>query len=89
MNKQQSGGFFSAAGSETVVQFKKKLYDEVLNLTNKINELIEKKNNQDIDVIEQKDDPMSQLEKLSDFKDKGIITEEEFEEKKEVLLDQI
>ena len=89
MNKQQSGGFFSAAESESVVQFQSKLYDEVLKLTNQINELIDKKNNQSVTVNTGKDDPIAKIEKLSGLKDKGIITEEEFEEKKRALLKKI
>ena len=35
------------------------------------------------------DQALSQIEKLADLKDRGIITDEEFNNKKSVLLDKI
>ena len=35
------------------------------------------------------DETLSQIEKLADLKDRGIITDEEFNNKKSVLLDKI
>lgn len=39
-----------------------------------------------IDLPEEEPDYIEELEKLADLKEKGIITEEEFEEKKKQLL---
>ncbi|MFU1782945.1 PH domain-containing protein [Haloarcula japonica] len=39
--------------------------------------------------IESEDDPLDKLERLGDLRDDGVITQEEFENKKQSLLDQI
>lgn len=49
----------------------------------------ESKGNSGNTVVNQSIDPTLQLEKLNELKDKGIITEEEFQEKKKSLLDKL
>jgi hypothetical protein len=38
---------------------------------------------------ESEEDPLDKLERLGELRDDGVITEEDFQEKKESLLDQI
>lgn len=38
---------------------------------------------------ESEDDPLDKLERLGELRDSGVVTEEEFQEKKESILDQI
>lgn len=88
MNKKQSGGIFSSAESENIVQFTKGLYKEVMPLVNKINNLIDNSNNttSSENII---GEPIEKLEKIAKLKEKGIITEDEFEEKKKDLMKKI
>lgn len=41
------------------------------------------------DSVSQEKDPLDKIERLGGLRDDGIITEEEFQEKKESLLDQV
>lgn len=44
---------------------------------------------QTADSTESEEDPLDKLERLGELRDNGVITEEEFQEKKQSLLDQI
>lgn len=47
------------------------------------------KNTQTSDSTDSDEDPLDKLERLGELRDNGVITEEEFQEKKQSLLDQI
>jgi len=62
--------------------FKKDVVDDMTEIYNYI---LECKRNKKTSILSQDDIP-SQIKKLSDLKDSGILTEEEFENKKQELL---
>ncbi|EJN57788.1 PH domain-containing protein [Halogranum rubrum] len=45
--------------------------------------------NQAVGGTEDEDDPLDKLERLGELRDRGVVTEEEFQEKKQSLLNQI
>ena len=70
--------------------------DEVQNMAQFIREQMREpnrvevsKNTQISDGTDGDDDPLDKLERLGELRDNGVITEEEFQEKKQSLLDQI
>ena len=46
-------------------------------------------NNSNSNKVESNDQVLSQIEKLADLKERGILTESEFNEKKSILLNKI
>ena len=86
MVEKKEGGFFAAAGSENIFQFEKEYYDEMTILVNQIRELIEQSNTSG---SASAGDIPEQIKKLADLRDQGILTEEEFAEKKKSLLDKL
>jgi hypothetical protein len=64
--------------------------DEVREVTKFVrNKIKESQSSSDNSTQKSEDDPLDQLDKLKDLHEKGAITDEEFEEKKEGLLDKI
>ena len=62
------------------------LFKVIIPITQKVNG---KKDEQTPDEPAKNDDSIEQLEKLAELKDKGVISEEEFEQKKADLLAKI
>ncbi|MDB9250059.1 PH domain-containing protein [Halorubrum ezzemoulense] len=70
--------------------------DEVQDMAQFIREKMRESNGSDDSTTEQtvgssenEEDPLDKLERLGELRDDGVITEEEFQEKKQSLLDQI
>ncbi len=92
MSKQQSGGFGAAAASETVVQFSTGLYKDSLELVKLINRLIQSRKSgvvSNTNTVPDKDDPAEVLDKLLKLKNDGIITDEEYEDKRKEVIRRI
>lgn len=81
--KEAKGGITQATKDENTVMFNKSQEKGFINLKNKIEEYIHDLN-KPIEKIE--NDPFEQIEKLLALKERGIITDEEFEIKKKQIL---
>lgn len=81
--KEAKGGITQATSDENTVMFNKSQEKEFINLKNKIEEYINDLN-KPIEKIE--NDPFEQIEKLLALKERGIITNKEFEIKKKQIL---
>lgn len=81
--KEAKGGITQATKDENTVIFNKSQEKGFINLKNKIEEYIHDLN-KPIEKIE--NDPFEQIEKLLALKERGIITDEEFEIKKKQIL---
>ena len=82
-------GFMSRAQNENITVFAKGLYDEVQDVANRIlslrRELIDKGRQSEKSTASIPD----QIEQLAGLRDKGILTDEEFQTKKQELLDRL
>ena len=87
MVEKGSGGFFSGASKDSVIQFEKKYFEEVQRLAKKILELAQQ--SRESRSLPSSNDVLEQIRKLAELRDAGIITEEEFLEKKRRLLERI
>lgn len=63
--------------------------DEVREIVSFIREKINEVNQPDTVVAEAEPDPLDQLDKLQELHEKGVVDDEEFEEKKQSLLDKV
>lgn len=81
--KEAKGGITQATKDENTVMFNKSQEKGFINLKNKIEEYIHDLN-KPIEKVE--NDPFEQIEKLLALKERGIITDEEFEIKKKQIL---
>ncbi|WP_247005122.1 PH domain-containing protein [Halosolutus gelatinilyticus] len=63
--------------------------DETREIVRFIREKMEETSQPETVVAESEPDPLDQLEKLKELHDKGVVSDEEFKEKKQALLDQI
>lgn len=63
--------------------------EQVREIVSFIRDKISEANEPDTVVAESEPDPLEQIEKLSDLHEKGVISDEEFEEKRQSLLDKI
>ncbi|MFD1527347.1 MULTISPECIES: PH domain-containing protein [Halobacteriales] len=63
--------------------------DEVREIVSFIREKINEVNQPDTVVAESEPDPLDQLDKLQELHEKGVVDDEEFEEKKQSLLDKV
>ncbi|MBD8082160.1 DUF4429 domain-containing protein [Chryseobacterium caseinilyticum] len=84
-SNESKGGVLDATKDENSIVFTKAQYQNFEKLRNIINE---RRNNvsQEFPSSNQSDDVYLQIEKLSDLKNKGIVTEDEFNAKKRQLL---
>ena len=80
--QESKGGLFNATMDENTVMFRKNKNQEF----EEIKEMIEKKIADNQKGSNNKSDSLDDLEKLKELKDKGIITEEEFNKKKKQIL---
>lgn len=81
--KEAKGGITQATKDENTVMFNKSQEKGFINLKNKIEEYIHDLN-KPIEKVE--NDPFEQIEKLLALKERGIITDKEFEIKKKQIL---
>ncbi len=86
MVEKGSGGFFSGASKDSVVQFEKEHFDEVQKLAAQIRTLAQQ--SRQPKAVESPDIP-EQIRKLASLRDSGVLTDEEFNEQKKKLLDKI
>lgn len=86
MVEKGTGGFFSAASKESVVQFQKEHFGEVQKLAGQIRTLAQ--HSRQPKAIQSSDIP-DQIRKLAALRDSGVLTEDEFNEKKKKLLEKI
>jgi hypothetical protein len=63
--------------------------DEVREMVSFIREKMEEASQPDTTVVESEPDPVDQIDKLRELNEKGALSDEEFEEKKQELLDKI
>lgn len=87
MTEKDSGGFFAGASKDSVVQFEKKNFDDVQRLAGRIRELATAAR-RPANAPTPHDIP-DQIRKLSELKDVGILSADEFETKKRELLQRL
>ncbi len=87
MTEKASGGFFSGAKKDSVIQFDKKLFDQVEQLAAKIRDLAMSSRSGQPQVVAV--DIPDQIKKFADLRDAGILTEDEFHKKKSDLLEKL
>ncbi len=87
MTEKESGGFFAGASKDSVVQFEKKNFDDVQRLAGRIRELATAARRPASAPAPQ--DIPDQIRKLSELKDVGILSADEFETKKRELLQRL
>ncbi|GAB7010068.1 PH domain-containing protein [Halorubrum trueperi] len=63
--------------------------DQVREIVSFIREKISEANEPDTVVAESEPDPLDRIEKLSELHEQGVISDEEFEEKRQSLLDEV
>ena len=85
-SEKSKGGFFKSAASENIFQIEKKYYNELTVLVNRIREYIELSTTPNATIST---DIPEQIKRLSELRDQGILTEEEFLEKKKALLNKL
>lgn len=78
------GSLMSSPNDDYSVNFSKKQQPEFEKLKTEINELRSRNNSQTI--IQNQFSEADELEKLADLKEKGILTQEEFDQKKKQIL---
>ena len=76
------------AGSKNAVLFESKDYDSFKVFQNKVEEMMGQSQDSSATVVNQLSIP-DEIKKISDLKEQGILTEEEFQEKKKILLDKM
>ena len=87
MTEKAGGGFFAGATKDSVIQFDKTLFDQVEQLAAKIRDLAVSSRSGQLQVVAS--DIPDQIKKLADLRDAGILTEDEFHNKKSDLLDRL
>ena len=82
-------GFMSRAQNENITVFAKGMYDEVQQVANRILSLRRELIGKDRQSEQSADSIPDQIEQLAGLRDKGILTKEEFQSKKQDLLDRL
>jgi hypothetical protein len=86
MMEKSSGGFFSGAEKDSVLQFDKKYFDDVQQLAGKILALAQQ-SRMPRNAVEE--NIPGKIKQLAELKDAGILTEDEFADKKKYLLSKL
>lgn len=81
--QETKGGLFNATKDENTIMFNKKQEDDFLEIKKIIEEKLDQHNNREPN---KSPSGLNDLEKLAELRDKGIITEEEFQAKKKKIL---
>lgn len=85
---ESDDGAFDAASDENSVLFVQEQTDKFLKLRDEIEEL-RKQNSENTAETSSTNDPTEQLKNIKELHDSGVLSDEEFEEKKKSLLDKI
>ena len=89
MTEKSSGGCFSGAVRDSVIQFEKKYFDEVVELARTIRTFAAQARHQTAAVGNQAVDIPDQIRKVAELREAGTLTEEEFQSKKRSLLERL
>jgi len=82
--QETKGGIFNATRDENSIMFKSKQEENFIEIKNMIEEKLDQYNKNT--ESSNSSSGLNDLEKLAELRDKGIITEEEFEAKKQEIL---
>lgn len=84
--KESKGGLFDATKDENSIMITKKQLNDFKKAKDLIYDLMKKASSSEPKAQETSSDPIELLEKLSDLKEKGIISDDEFTAKKKQIL---